>query len=155
MLVHEILIESHKLHGLTNEESVYFSKVVALLSKTLKIPPSIKIDVAFKPNMKFDANQSGLTIPNPKNKNHIFVFIAPGLSNGERVMTVAHEFLHVEHLVSGRMSIDVVDGKYIVTWEGQEVEMKYSSSNPWEIDAHQKDVALGKQMLSAVGNLLQ
>jgi len=153
MLLHELLTESSNLHGLTPKEDEYFTKVVTFLRKTLKIPQSVKIDVAFKPNIKLDNKQTGLTIPNPKNKNHIFVFIAPGLSNGERVMTVAHEFLHVEHLVSGRMTIDVTDGKYLVTWEGEQVEMKYSNSNPWEIDAHSKDRALGRQVISAIGNI--
>lgn len=153
MFVQEILTEA-TLHGLKPNEQQYFTKAVEFLRAELSIPASVKIDIAFNPKMHLDAGQSGLTIPNPSSKNHIFIFIAPGLSNGERVMTVAHEFIHVEHLVTGRMTIELKDGKYAVTWEDEPVEeLKYSRSNPWEVDAHSRDNQLGRKLISKIGNL--
>lgn len=154
MFARDILNEA-TLHGLKPNESQHFTKIVKWLRNELSIPTTTKIDIAFNPNMKMDVGQMGLTIPNPTTKNHIFIFIAPGPSNGERAMTIAHEFLHVEHLVTGRVSINVVDGKYAVTWEDEPVEeLQYSQSNPWEVDAHSRDQQLGRKLITAVGNLV-
>jgi hypothetical protein len=153
MLVNEILTE--ELHGLIPEESKYFEKVLQYIRKELNIPNTVTLDVAFKPGIKFDPGQSGLTIPNPTKPNHIFVFLSPGLTNGERVQTLAHEMIHVQHIVSGKMTIELKDGKYFVTWENKPVqELVYSRSHPWEVDAHSKDRDLAHRVIKQIGNLI-
>lgn len=152
MLLHELLQEA--VHGLASTEAEYFNKVVNFLISELNIPSNIKLDVAFKPSVQFDKDQSGLTIPNPSNTNHIFIFIAPHLSNGERVMTLAHEFVHVKQITDGRMDIRLQDGKYNVKWEGKQMDnLKYSRNTPWELEAHSQERSLTQKLVTEIGNI--
>jgi hypothetical protein len=155
MLLNELISESNQIHGAGDRRAEqYFTQVVDTLCDQFSIPSNVRIDVSFNPKLPMDPGQEGLTIPNPNKPDHIFIFVKPGLSNGERVKVIAHEMVHVRQIVDGRMSIQLVNGKYQVKWEDKPVKSTgYSRSNPWEVEAFGQEHQLMQLLIAQHGNL--
>lgn len=147
MLLKE-LMETQTIVGADEEQVPLYNKAVDMLRELLNIPSDIKLSISLKPGISLDKGQNGLTIPNPNNPKHIFIFLNPNLVGAEVITTLAHEMVHVKQIVEGRMDIQLVDGSYNVEWEGKEVpNAKYSRGHPWEIEAHTQERPLTHQLI--------
>lgn len=141
-------METQTIVGADEQQVPLYNKAVDMLRGMLDIPSDVQLSISLKPGIPLDSGQNGLTIPNPNNPKHIFIFLNPKLVGAEVITTLAHELVHVKQITDGRMKIELVDGSYKVDWEGKEVpNAKYSRRHPWEIEAHTQERPLMQQII--------
>ena len=154
MKLRDILTEKVSItQGASGKELDYLQDAADLLAKQLGLSDQ-NIVVSFDPPMDLDKTQTGVTIGIGKHPNKIFVMVDKGLSMGEKLFTLCHEMVHVQQLASGRLAFtEIKDGKVSGEWEGEKFDnIKYSRSNPWEVEAHTKDKQLREFVLKKLGN---
>lgn len=139
--------------GRDQEEMAYLQRAADLLSDHLNLN-SHDITISLDPPMDLDKTQTGVTIGIGKRPNKIFIMIDSGISTGEKVKTLAHEMIHALQLATGRLAIlELKNGKITAEWEGETLKnIRYSRSNPWEIEAHTKDKELQRLVIDQLGN---
>lgn len=139
--------------GRDQGEMAYLQRAADLLSDHLNLN-SHDITISLDPPMDLDKTQTGVTIGIGKRPNKIFIMIDSGISTGEKVKTLAHEMIHALQLATGRLAIlELKNGKITAEWEGETLKnIRYSRSNPWEIEAHTKDKELQRLVIDQLGN---
>ena len=137
----------------TPEELQYLQKAADILAQKLDIDNQ-EIIITFDPPYDLDKSQDGATVGMGKHPKKIFILIDKNLSTGEKVKNLAHEMVHAQQLADGRLVINSLDGgKISGEWEGQSYDdLKYSRSNPWEIEAHTREKELHRFVISELGN---
>lgn len=154
MKLKRIITERAKVtQGANGKELDYLQDAADLLMKTLGIQDQTVV-ISFDPPMDLDSSQSGVTIGMGRPPKQIFIMVDKNTSMGEKVLTLAHEMVHVSQLASGRLVFDKLEnGKVSGEWEGDSFDQaKYSRSNPWEVEAHTKDKTLRDLVLKQLGN---
>ncbi len=152
-LKHIITERATVTQGATGKELDYLQDAADLLTKHLGLGDQ-SITISFDPPVDLDNSQTGVTVGIGRPPNKIFVMVDKNLSVGEKLLTLAHEMVHVKQLASGRLVFDKLEnGKVSGEWEGEKFdEVKYSRNNPWEIEAHTKDKELRSFILKELGN---
>lgn len=156
MKLSQMIIEKAKVtQGDNPKEMEYLQRAADLLADTLSVEGN-EITISFDPPMDLDKSQHGVTIGLGRNPKKIFIMIDRGLSTGEKVRTLAHEMVHVNQLASGRLVIlELKDGNISGEWEGEPFKLaRYSSSNPWEIEAYTKEKELRQLVVDEIGNFI-
>lgn len=140
----------------TPEELKYLQKAADILAQELDIN-NHELIISFDPPYDLDKSQDGATIGLGRVPRKIFILIDKTLSTGEKVRTLAHEMIHAQQLSNGRLVINGIEnGKISGEWEGQPFDdLKYSTSNAWEIEAHTRDKDLQRFVLGKIGNFTQ
>lgn len=140
----------------TPEELQYLQRAADILSQELGLG-NHEIIITFDPPYDLDKSQGGATIGLGKIPRKIFILIDKDISTGEKVRNLGHEMIHAQQLATGRLAIlDIENGKISGEWESQAFDdLKYSKSNPWEIEAHTKEKDLQRFVLSKIGNFIQ
>ncbi|RLC97001.1 MAG: hypothetical protein DRI46_13350 [Chloroflexi bacterium] len=154
-LKHIITEKASITQGAEGPELDYLQDAADLLTKHLALGDQ-KITISFDPpkGLDLDPSQNGVTIGLGNPPKEIFVLVDKNLSTGEKLLTLAHEMVHVKQLASGRLVFASLEGgKVSGEWEGEQfAEMKYSRRNPWEVEAHTKDKQLRDFILKELGN---
>lgn len=154
MKIFDIIPEKAQItQGKDKAEVEYLQRAADFLSDYLNLDDH-NILISLDPPMDLDNTQTGVTIAMGKNPNKIFIMIDKGISTGEKVRTLAHEMIHALQIASGRLVIlELKDGKIRGQWEGETFnDLKYSRSNPWEVEAHTKDKELQRMVIDELGN---
>jgi len=139
----------------STEELQYLQKAADILSQELQLD-NHEVLITFDPPYDLDKSQYGVTVGIGKIPKKIFIMVDKNISTGEKVRTLAHEMVHAQQLAQGRLVINgLTDGKITGEWEGKEFgNIRYTKSNPWEIEAHTREKELQRFVIDTLGNFL-
>ena len=136
-----------------NDEHAYLQKVAEFLGSTLQI--NKPVIVSFNPPYDLDKTQEGATLAVGENPNKIFIMIERNnFSTGDKVRILSHEFVHAQQISRGDLRIlNFSDGKISGKWKDEGFDdMRYSRSNPWENEAHEREKELRRLVIKEIGN---
>ena len=141
--------------GATGKELLYLQQAAILLADKLNVFNQ-SVTISFNPPVCLDDSQHGVTIGLGEKLNKIFVMITNNLTIGEKLLTLAHEMVHVSQLFSRKLVFNKLEGGQICgEWDGEMFDnIKYSRRNPWEIEAHTDDKNLKDYVLNELGNFI-
>jgi len=154
MKVKDIILERATItQGKDKAEMAYLTKVAEFLSNHLGID-NTELTISLDPPVDLDKSQYGVTVGIGHKPKKIFIMLDSGLSTGEKIRTLAHEMVHAHQIARGDLAIlSLEDGKIKGEWEGEEFNfIRYSRSNPWEVEAYTKEKTLHKLVINKIGN---
>lgn len=138
------------------KQKEYFQKATTLVSNILGInlPITIKFDKNF-------TQENGATVPFTQESKIIKIVINNTLTTNEKLLALCHELVHVKQFSNNELVIlnlypdKTLKPKADILWHGEKFEkIKYSRSNPWELEAHTKQRPLMMAVLAELGNLI-
>jgi len=156
MKISTILERSRVQNATESEELQYLQKAADLLSNELDLNDR-EVTITFDPPYDLDASQYGATIGLGRSPKKIFIFVDKDISTGEKLRALAHEMVHAQQLASGKLAIlNFEKGQISGEWDGEPFEfLRYSKSNPWEVEAYTKEKSLQKFVINKLGNFHQ
>jgi hypothetical protein len=159
MKVYQILNEKAKItQGQDKNEMQYLQQVADLLTDELGVSHN-NITISLNPpaSLDLDKSQNGLTIGMGRKPSEIFIIVDRGLTTAEKVRVLAHEMVHVHQISRGDLALlELVDGKVTGEWQGEPFDfVRYSKSNPWEVEAYTREKELHRFVISKLGNYNQ
>jgi hypothetical protein len=159
MKVYQLLNEKANItQGQDKREVQYLQQVADLLADELNVSHNnITVSLNPPPSLDLDKSQHGLTIGMGRKPSQIFVIIDRGLNTAEKVRVLAHEMVHVQQLSRGDLAIlEIVSGKINGEWQGEKFDfVRYSKSNPWEVEAYTREKELHQLVISKLGQYNQ
>lgn len=118
--------------------------IITEVAKLIPLPDNIKIEIK-----EMDPSSYGETVLSPIKKNSII--LNSQLTTKELFYPTIHELVHVSQIHTGRLAMSRT-GVYV--WENKTypvdpIKMPYKEYQklPWERDAHEQQIILGKKLL--------
>lgn len=148
------IIESARVQNAgESEELQYLQRAADLLSKKLDLEDR-EVTITFDPPYDLDPSQYGATIGLGRSPKKIFILIDKGIPTGEKVRALAHEMVHAQQLASGKLAIlNFEKGQINGEWDGEPFDfVRYSKSNPWEVEAYTQEKKLQRFVINELGN---
>lgn len=122
-------------------------KAINFFAKRLFTPQMNKqlhIEISYKKNMQL----LGLTSIEDYNKSgkprYFIIDIQKHLSEKEKLITLAHEMIHVKQYVYNELN------EQMNTWRGDTVEKLEYHNQPWEIEAEEFGIKLTEEYMDSI-----
>lgn len=132
--------------------NTYYEQVVSAGLTFLNIPEKVRVQIKQFINRlsTWDCQIAALAQPCPYDENIYELYVDPAVPDMEIGEMLAHELIHIEQMVNGRLDLRPADKGFVI-WEGKErPATPYSRNFPWEQEAYKRMGSLWRDIRKSI-----
>ena len=132
--------------------NTYYEQVVSAGLTFHNIPKKVQIQIKQFVNKisTLDCQIAALAQPCPYDENIYELYVDPAVPDMEIGEMLAHELIHIEQMVNGRLDLRPADKGFVI-WEGKErTATPYSRNFPWEQEAYKRMGSLWRDIRKSI-----